>query len=111
MKFETLMLPISKESRLESAMQILKSNPSQNIDSVATRSGASTRTLERLFVKETGMTFTQWKTRLILTEAVERLSKGETVTSVSIEFGYSPSSFAQMFKSNLGCSPIQYCRH
>jgi AraC-like DNA-binding protein len=75
---------------------------------VAKHAGASPRTLARLFVRETGLNFTQWKTRLVLVEAIDRLARGAAVTDVALAFGYSPSSFAYMFRANLGVAPGEY---
>jgi AraC-like DNA-binding protein len=76
---------------------------------VARKAGASPRTLERLFRNETGMTFSQWKTRLLLIEAIERLARGASVTEVALDLGYSTtSSFVYMFRSNMGVSPGSY---
>ena len=73
--------------------------------------GASERTLSRLFIKETGMTFQQWRKQLLLHEAVDRLGKGESVINVALDLGYhSPSAFVAMFKKALGKPPKQYLR-
>jgi AraC-like DNA-binding protein len=111
LEFAPLMVPISQEPRLAKAMQRFIDDPGSDdgLESVARDSGASVRTLARLFVKETGMTFTQWKTRLRLVESIDRLARGATVTEVAIDLGYNPSSFAYMFRSNLGVSPRDYC--
>ena len=55
------------------------------------------------------MTFTQWKTRLLLIESVEPVARGGSVTEVALDLGYSStSSFVYMFRSNLGVSPGRY---
>ncbi|GGK55754.1 AraC family transcriptional regulator [Amphritea balenae] len=73
--------------------------------------GASERTLSRLFIKETGMTFQQWRKQLLLHEAINRLGKGESVINVALDLGYhSPSAFVSMFKKTLGKPPKQYFR-
>ena len=73
--------------------------------------GASTRTLSRLFLRETGMTFKQWRQQWILQEAVSQLGGGELVTNVALALGYrSPSAFVAMFRKALGKPPAQYCR-
>lgn len=71
--------------------------------------GASERTINRLFTKETGMTFGQWRTQAKLMEAIRKLSEGESVINVSIDLGYeSPSAFTAMFRRELGTTPSQY---
>ena len=110
MEFAPLMLPISKDPRLARVMQRLIEDPTahEDLESVATEACASSRTLARLFLKETGMTFRQWRTRLLLVESIGRLSRGASVTEVAVDLGYSPSSFAYMFRSNLGVPPGRF---
>ncbi len=82
---------------------------SGKIEDWAKRVGTSARTLSRLFVKETGMSFGAWRRRLRLMEAIELLGQGESVTRVAFELGYqSSSAFAAMFRSELGVSPKCY---
>ena len=106
-----LLLPISRSPRLVRVMERLIADPgsSDGIEQAASRCGASVRTLARLFRSETGMTFSQWKTRLHLVEATERLARGASVTEVAIDLGYaSTSSFVYMFRRHMGVSPGRY---
>ncbi len=81
----------------------------QHLEKWANEVGASKRTLSRLFLKETGMTFKQWRQQLILQEAVSLLGLGKSVTDCSLMLGYrSPSAFVAMFKKVLGKPPAQY---
>ena len=68
MKVAPLLLPISKDERLARVMKLLIEEPASQdgLEQVAKKAGASPRTLARLFRSETGMTFSQWKTRLLL---------------------------------------------
>ncbi len=71
--------------------------------------GASPRTLARIFVKETGLTFGRWRRQLRLLAALEQLAAGASVTSVALSLGYdSPSAFISVFKKHLGATPAQY---
>lgn len=71
--------------------------------------GASVRTLERLFRRDTGMSFGAWRRQLRLLRALERLAAGESVTAVSLALGYeSPSAFIAMFRRQLGTTPGAY---
>jgi len=106
-----LHLPLSSDRRLQRVMQAMIDQPASDkgLADWATRVGASERTLRRLFIKETGMTFQQWRRQLLLHEAVDQLSRGESVMNVALELGYrSPSAFVAMFKKALGKSPGQY---
>ena len=104
-------LPFSDESRIRKIIDALVADPADNqtLDQWATHVGASERTLGRLFVKHLGMSFGNWRRRLRLLEAIDRLGNGASVTEVSFELGYSSSSaFIAMFRENLGESPTRF---
>lgn len=111
LEFAPMILPLSNEPRLAKAMRLILDNPMLHTEAehVARNAGASKRTLSRLFVNELGMTFSQWRTRVLLMKAVERLESGATVTEVAGELGYTPSSFGFMFRHNLGVPPGRFC--
>jgi AraC-like DNA-binding protein len=104
-------LPMGRDPRLVRALERVAADPAAatGLAAVAKAAGASSRTLARLFRSETGMTFTEWRTRLLLIEAVERLARGASVTEVALELGYgSTSSFVFMFRQQVGVSPGQW---
>lgn len=71
--------------------------------------GASSRTLIRLFIKETGQTFRHGVQQVRLADALGRLENGASITSVTSDLGYaSPSAFGAMFRKALGQSPTDY---
>ena len=73
--------------------------------------GASERTIARLFQKETGMSFVQWRQQIRLFGALQQLSEGKTVTEIALNFGYnSTSAFISLFKKHLGTTPSRYFR-
>lgn len=75
----------------------------------ATRSGASRRTLERLFVQETGMPFGRWRQQAVLLQALRMLAEGRAVADVAAALGYADSAaFSAMFKRALGMPPSRY---
>ena len=77
-----------------------------SLEQLADTSGASVRTLERLFVAETGTTFGRWRQRARLLHALRLLARGDSVTAVSLAVGYdSTSAFIAMFKRALGTTP------
>jgi AraC-like DNA-binding protein len=76
---------------------------------VAKRALLSARTLERLFQRETGLTFGKWRQQLRLLQALRLLAAGRSVTAVALEVGYeSPSAFIVMFRGALGVTPHRY---
>jgi AraC-like DNA-binding protein len=69
------------------------------------------RTLGRLFKRETGLTFGQWRQQLRLAEAVCQLSLGTPVATVARELGYATANaFSAMFHRALGAPPQRYMR-
>ncbi|MEQ8355099.1 MAG: helix-turn-helix transcriptional regulator [Kiloniellaceae bacterium] len=113
LKPEPLHLPHPRDPRLKRIAEALLADPADGraLAGWAREAGASARTLARLFVKETGMTFGAWRERLRLTTAVARLAEGEAVTAVSYDLGYqSPSAFIAMFKRSLGETPGRYLK-
>ncbi|VTU16395.1 AraC family transcriptional regulator [Variovorax sp. PBL-E5] len=69
------------------------------------------KTIQRLFTRETGMTFGQWRQQARLLRALERLATGEKVVDIALALGYdSPSAFATMFKRQFGQTPSAFFR-
>src|SRR4030095_16418620 len=90
--FSPLHLPEPRDRRLTEALKRRPDDP-QRLTDWQLVAGASARTLSRLFVAETGMTFRQWQRQLRLLIALERLAQGRNVTDVALDVGYeSPSA-------------------
>ena len=103
-----LYLPDPKDRRVKPVVEAIKANPTHkhSAEDWARRVGASSRTIDRIFRAETGMSFEQWKRQAILLEALRQLSDGKSVTTVALNLGYeSPSAFVAMFRRTLGTTP------
>lgn len=103
--------PEPRDPRLKKICAALKQNPADNrsLGDWSKIAGGCTRTLERLFHRETGMTFAQWRRQLRLQDAVIRLHQGQPVTSIAFDTGYdNPSSFIEMFRRLTGRTPGQF---
>ena len=82
---------------------------SQTLEELAPFTGASHRTLSRLFHKELHMSFSHWRGQLRIFRALELLAQGISVTSVGMEVGFeSTSSFISYFKKVTGKTPLKY---
>ncbi len=106
-------LPMPKDRRLLPICQHLIDSPDNNstLNFWGDKVGASSRTLARLFISETGLSFVQWRQQLRLTEAVTRLAQQIPVGTIANDLGYhSVSAFVTLFKKHYGDTPQRYLR-
>ncbi|WP_437782407.1 AraC family transcriptional regulator [Sorangium sp. So ce1097] len=104
-------LPMPTDPRLRRLVDAMTADPTIGVTTRtwAKRIGVSERTLNRLLVEETGLSFGRWRQRLHIVLAIQKLSRGATVQSVALDLGYeSASSFVTMFRKALGTSPARY---
>jgi len=79
------------------------------IDQWADALAMNRRRFTRLFRRETGMSFAQWRQQACLSVALPRLAAGEPVTTIALDLGYdSPGNFSTMFRRALGVPPSRY---
>ncbi len=108
-----MQLPNPSDPRALRVAQILLAAPGDRrpLAQLCKAAGASKRTVERLFLEETGLTFGKWRQQLSLMEGMRHLAEGLKVTHVALEAGYStPSAFISMFRKSLGTTPRSYFR-
>jgi AraC-like DNA-binding protein len=106
-----LYLPQPKDRRLRIVAAALHADPTLNdtLEQWAPRVGASARTLARLFIKETKLSFALWRRQLRLLAALEALAHGRSVTAAALDVGYQDTSaFVAMFRRALGVTPGRY---
>lgn len=104
-------LPGTRDPRATRVAQRLRADPAEpaTLHVLARTAGGSARTLQRAFVRDTGMTFARWRQQLRFLEALRRLAEGAKVTAVALDVGYqSPSAFVAAFRRQLGTSPARY---
>jgi AraC-like DNA-binding protein len=90
---------------------LAKPDAHQRIEAWSEAIGMSRRAFTRLFRRETGMSFVEWRQQACLVAALPRLVAGEPVTAVAIDLGYDyPAAFTTMFKRVLGAPPRAYLR-
>jgi AraC-like DNA-binding protein len=71
--------------------------------------GASSRTLARAFLAETGLSFGRWRTFARLQAALLQLADGRPVGLVATRVGYrTPSAFVAAFRAHTGVTPARY---
>lgn len=108
---EPVSLPMPTDRRGIRLVEIIRQDPSNRepLSSLAGIVGASTRTIERIFLRETKLPFGVWRQRQRLVTALELLADGQSVTNVALDVGYeSASSFVAAFKVAFGTTPARY---
>ena len=101
--------PVDK--RLKSLCDALIADPGAELtlQQWASQVGASDRTLTRLFERELGMGFAQWRQQVRLAHAAPLIARGVPLSQVAAELGYaSQSAFSAMFKKIFGSSPSAF---
>ena len=108
-----LSLPYPVHEALAERCRAFLRSPSarQTIEDWTEVLGMSRRAFTRLFRRETGLSFVNWRQQACLVAALPRLVAGETVTTIALDLGYdNPAAFTTMFKRVLGASPRTYLR-
>lgn len=109
----TLPLSLSQptDERLKTLCAALQANPgdTSTVADWSRRLGVDEKTIQRLFHKQLGMTFGQWRQQARLLLALEHIAQGEKIIDVAGALGYdSPSAFASMFKKQFGTTPSRF---
>jgi AraC-like DNA-binding protein len=108
-----LQLPRLVDSRAKRVMEALFMNPGdqRTLEKLCKDCGASKRTIQRLFLEETKLTFAKWRQQLRLLNGMQWLASGAKVTAAAMEAGYgSTSAFISMFRKQLGTTPTRYLK-
>lgn len=96
-------LPNPTDARLKRICAQIDRHPdnASTLDYWAQRLDVNTKTLQRLFTRDTGTSFGRWRQ-----QALQQLAQGEKVIDVALALGYdSPGAFATMFKRQFGQTP------
>jgi AraC-like DNA-binding protein len=103
-------LPWPRDRRALAVAERLLADPAATaeLSALGRGAGASGRTLQRLFLDETGLGFSEWRQRLRLLHAATLLGAGASVTEAGLEAGYaSTSAFIAAFRKQLGRTPAR----
>lgn len=108
---QDLSLPLPRDRRALALAERIQADPANREDlaALASVTGASLRTLQRLFPAETGLSLDAWRQKARLIHAVALLSEGGSVTTTAFDCGYdSPSAFITAFRRQFGVTPGRY---
>lgn len=108
-----LHIPTPKDPRAIRVAQRVQAEPGAQhpLSALSQGSGASPRTIERLFRAEVGISFGQWRRQVRLLHGLQRLAAGDKVTAAAFDAGYaSVSAFISAFRQHFGETPGSYLR-
>lgn len=103
-----LALPWPHNPRLRKLCEELQAKPDsrKSLADYSERMQLSERSLSRLFIRETGLSFRRWRQRSRLLSSLPLLERGERVTDVALACGYeSMSAFVAAFREQMGMTP------
>lgn len=104
-----LHLPLPNEPRLRRLCRDM--GLEAGLQAWAARASVDAKTVRRWFLRDTGLTFGQWRQQARLLRALELLGSGASVLEAALEVGYStPSAFSAMFSRQFGRPPSDFLR-
>lgn len=104
-------VPHPVDERVRAVADTLLDNPAdpRSLEAHARTIGVSRRTLTRLFVQDTGMSFDRWRTHARIQASLPLLADGQPVYRVANIVGYATASaFLAAFRRTVGTSPKRY---
>ena len=104
-------LPLPTDPRARQVADLLLADPTdrRSLDQFAAHVRSSPRTLLRLFLAETGLSFNEWRVHARLQAATAYLAEGHPVGLVAKMVGYAtPSAFVAAFRRVTGRTPAAY---
>ena len=98
------------DKRLRHLCEAVLADPTRHetLSAWAQDTGASPRTVARLFRTELSSTFTQWRQQVILAKAVSLAAGRMPMGQIAAELGYSPSAFSAMVRKSVGQPPGRF---
>jgi len=104
-----LTLPADRRALRVADMILASPGSGESLDAIAGACGASLRTVQRLFLDETGMRLSEWRQVARLMAAAALLLDGVSVTEAALEAGYSGvSAFIHAFRGKVGQTPAAF---
>ena len=106
-----LSLPLPTDKALGRRCLKFSASPKANakIDDWASSLHLTRRTFTRLFRRETGLSFVEWRQQACILAALPKLTAGASVTQTAADLGYdNPAAFSTLFKRILSVAPRGY---
>ncbi|MBK4994701.1 AraC family transcriptional regulator [Pseudomonas sp. S37] len=104
-------VPTPQHPRLRGWCERFLRDPAQDLtlEQCGAQLNMSARSVARLFQREVGMSYGEWRARARVMLSQQCLAAGQPILNVALEHGYqSASAFAAMFKRILGYAPSDW---
>jgi len=104
-------IDLPRDKRLRALCEAVLAEPTRHatLEAWARDTGASPRTVARLFRAELGTTFVQWRQQVLLAKAVSLAGRRMPMSRIASELGYaSPSAFSAMVRRSVGAPPSRF---
>ncbi|MCP1444518.1 AraC-like DNA-binding protein [Pseudomonas sp. GGS8] len=107
---QPMLLPLPRDKRLAPLLATPEQLPPE-LQVLERQIGASGRTISRIFQRETGVSYQQWRQQWRLMRAMELLATGRNLSYSAFELGFaSDSAFIAFFKDMTGITPGAWLR-
>ncbi|WP_313295064.1 helix-turn-helix transcriptional regulator [Pseudomonas sp.] len=104
-------VPMPRHARLRAWCERFLDDPAQDLtlEQCGEQLSMSSRSVARLFQREVGMSYGEWRARARMMLSQRCLADGMPIINVALEHGYqSASAFAAVFKRILGYTPSDW---
>jgi AraC-like DNA-binding protein len=110
---ENWTLRFPSDSRLNTWLDtVRKGELPPRLGQLVQKVGACERTISRIFIRETGMSYQSWRQQWRLLKAMERLCDGWSLSQVAQQLDFvSDSAFIVFFRQYTGTTPTRYLRN
>ncbi len=101
---------LPRDKRLQHLCEAVLDAPTRHasLEEWALDTGASLRTVARLFRSELGCTFTQWRQQVVLAHAVALAARQMPIAHIAAELNYTPSAFSAMVRRSVGMTAAAF---
>ena len=102
---------LPQDKRLRALCEAVLDDPTRwsTLETCAQSTGASPRTVARLFRSELGTTFLQWRQQVLLAKALSMAARKIPMSVIAAELGYaSASAFTAMVRRSVGAPPSRF---
>lgn len=101
---------LPRDKRLKNLCEAVLEDPTRHetLAQWVQDTGASLRTVARLFRTELGCTFTQWRQQVVLSKAVALAARQWSIAQIAAELGYTPSAFSALVRRTVGMTAATF---